>query len=198
MPKDGLPVIGLSLRYSRIDSSWVLPIARARNREIARPRPWMTKQNSSAAFWVAGARVETFICFRSLRENCARRQLPRWREPWRRGAVKPLGSALADLGPGKAYRASENGQRPTGQLAARSHSGVLIKSSRKPYGIPMRRSTTPSHRICLSLGVGPLARRNDRRRELDPATWPFPAGAWVFLLFWMMVATLAVAYWIFG
>jgi hypothetical protein len=62
----------------------------------------------------------------------------------------------------------------------------------------MRRSTTPSHRICLSLGVGPLARRNDRNRELDPATWPFPAGAWVFLLFWMMVATLAVAYWIFG
>jgi hypothetical protein len=43
-----------------------------------------------------------------------------------------------------------------------------------------------------------MARRHDRSREFDPATWPFPAGAWVLLLFWLAVVTLAVGYWIFG
>jgi hypothetical protein len=39
--------------------------------------------------------------------------------------------------------------------------------------------------------------RDDRRCELDPAAWPFPADAWVILLFWLVAVTLTVAYWIF-
>jgi hypothetical protein len=44
-----------------------------------------------------------------------------------------------------------------------------------------------------------MDRRDNRTPEqLDPAAWPFPAGAWMLLLFWSVVVALAVAYWIFG
>ena len=42
-----------------------------------------------------------------------------------------------------------------------------------------------------------MVRRGDLRHELDPTAWPFPAGAWVILLFWLVAVTLTVAYWIF-
>jgi hypothetical protein len=43
-----------------------------------------------------------------------------------------------------------------------------------------------------------MPKRGVHPRELDPATWPFPAGPWVMWLFWLMVASLAMAYWLFG
>jgi len=42
-----------------------------------------------------------------------------------------------------------------------------------------------------------MAKRGHRGRELDVATWPFPAGAWVIALFWLVVVVLAVLTWVF-
>jgi hypothetical protein len=43
-----------------------------------------------------------------------------------------------------------------------------------------------------------MANRDNRGSNFDPATWPFPAGAWVMMLFWLVVVALAVASWLFG
>jgi len=43
-----------------------------------------------------------------------------------------------------------------------------------------------------------LAKRDKRSGDLNPATWPFPAGAWVILLFWLLVVALTVADWLFA
>jgi len=35
--------------------------------------------------------------------------------------------------------------------------------------------------------------RHKRTTDLNPATWPFPASGWVFVLFWLAVILLAAA-----